>query len=68
MKSRVTARPVRREAMPDKRRQREEGRKEGMEEEEERGVYSTRGKRQTVNIHKVSEGRMLNACGRKECV
>lgn len=42
----------------------EKGRKEGREEEEENrgeeavegGVYSARGKRQTVNIHKVSEG------------
>lgn len=26
------------------------------------------GKRQTTNIHKVSEGRRLNACGREERV
>ena len=41
-----------------------EGRKEAREEEEER-VYSTRGTSQAVNIHKVSEGLRLNACGRR---
>lgn len=45
-----------------------EGRKEGREEEETNGGIFNKGKRQTVNIHKVSEGQRLNACGRKERV
>lgn len=45
-------------------REKKGGRKGGRKEEEER-VYSTRGIRQAVNIHKVSEGLRLNACGRR---
>lgn len=53
-----------------------EGRKEGREERKKKkkteqegagGIFN-KGQRQTVNIHKVSEGRRLNVSGRKrEC-
>lgn len=47
----------------------EKGRKGGREDGQgEGGGYSTRGKRQTVNIHKVSEGQRLSVCGRRERV
>lgn len=46
---------------PDKRGGRGEGRKEGREGKEGGRVFSE-GKRQTANIHKVSEGRRLNVC------
>lgn len=69
LKSRVTARLVKREEMLDKNRRREKGeRKEGRKRWRRKGcvgggggggwgrLYSTREKRQTVNIHKVSWG------------
>lgn len=66
MKSRVTARPVKREEMPDKRWQRgrgggRKGRKRGAGGEWEWTAFN-KGERQMENIHKVSEGR------RAECV
>lgn len=50
----------------DGREGREKGRKGGREKKKcRRGGIFNKGKRQTVNIHKVSEGRRLNVCGRK---
>lgn len=53
----------------DGRERREKGRKGGKKKTGGGGgCIFNKGKRQTVNIHKVSEGRMLNVCGRKrEC-
>lgn len=68
LKSRVTARPVKREEMPDKRWQRARGEREGREEKRGRGG----GKRHmwggNSEHHKVCKGRREHVCGRESTV